>query len=101
MAFELIAHQRFAARLYGFVDERNGEVRHPDMAGKAVALDLAERAERFRKRNLRIGPMQQQKVDLAQAQPHQAIARGAFELARGEMRRPDFRGDEHLTALDT
>ena len=44
--------------------------------------------------------MQQQEIDLAQAQPHQAVARRAFELARGEMRRPDFRGHEHLLAPD-
>ena len=43
--------------------------------------------------------MQQQQIDLAQPQPHQAIARRALELARGEMARPDFRGHEHVVAL--
>ncbi len=42
--------------------------------------------------------MQEQKIDLTKAQPHQAIARRALKLARGEMGRPDFRGDEERVA---
>ena len=57
-------------------------------------------AERLRQRNLRIGPVQQQQIDLAQAQPHQAIARGALQRPRRKMRRPDFGGDEEFVALD-
>ena len=60
------------------------------MARQPVALDLAQRADGFGKRDLRIGPMQQQQIDLAQPQPHQAIARRALELARGEMRSARF-----------
>ena len=82
------------------LDQRHGEVRHADMARQPVALDLAQRADGVRQRDLRIGPVQQQQVDLAQPQPHQAIARRALELARGEMARPDFGGDEHVVALD-
>src|SRR5271156_6333561 len=70
------------------------------MASQAVALDLAQRAERLRERNLRIGPMQQEEIDFAEAQPHEAISRGALKLARREMRRPDFRGHENVVALD-
>ena len=35
-----------------------------------------------------------------QPQPRQAVLGGAFELARGKMRRPDLGDDEHLVALD-
>src|SRR5262249_38218559 len=75
-------------------------IRNPDMARQAVALDLAERAERVAEWNLRIGPMQQQQVYFAQAQPCQAVTRGAFEIARREMRGPDFRRHEDIAALD-
>ena len=44
--------------------------------------------------------MQQQKIDFAQAQPHQAVASRTFKLARGKMRRPDFRRHEQIVALD-
>jgi len=79
------------------LEERDAVVH---LAGEPVALDLAQGAERFGERNLRIGPMQQEQIDLAQAQPHQAVARGALKLARSEMRRPDFRGQKHFAALD-
>ena len=43
--------------------------------------------------------MQQEKIDLA-PQPRQASLRRALQLARREMTRPDFGGDEHVAALD-
>ena len=61
---------------------------------------LHNAAERFRERNLRIGPVQQQEIDFAQAQPHQAVVRRTFQRPRCEMRRPDFRGHEQFVALD-
>src|ERR1700728_4097514 len=64
-----------------------------------VALDLAKRAECFRERNLRIGPVQQKKIDLAQAQPRQRFACGPIEFARRKMRGPNLRGDEDIAAL--
>src|SRR5579883_1377476 len=68
------------------------------MAGETVALDLAQRAERLRERDLRIGPVQQEKIDLAHAQPGDRFAGGAFERPRCKMRRPHFRRDEELVA---
>ena len=60
------------------------------MARQPVALDLAQRAERFRERDLRIGPVQQQQIDFGQPQPHQTFARGALKLPRREMRSARF-----------
>ena len=70
------------------------------MAREALALDAGEGAEGFRQRNLRAGPMQQQQIDLAEAEPRQTPARGAFKLAGREVRRPDLRGHEDLVAPD-
>src|SRR5262249_21396195 len=100
MTFDLVADQRFAGQPHSLFDEFNCEIRNPDMARQAVALDLAERAERVAEWNLRIGPMQQQQVYSGQAQPCQAVTRGAFEIARREMRGPDFRRHEDIAALD-
>ena len=51
-------------------------------------------------RDLRVRPMQQEEIHLREPQPRQALLGGALELARGEMRRPDLGGDEHVVALD-
>src|SRR6516225_9866181 len=100
MTFDLVADQGFARQSHGLFDEFNCEIRNADMACQAVTLDLAERAERAAEWNLRIGPMQQQQVHFAQAQPRKAVTRGTFEIARREMRRPDFRRYENIAALD-
>src|ERR1700751_472883 len=60
MAFDLIADQRLGRKLGGFLEKLDREIRHADVAGEPVALDLAQRAERVGKRNLWIGPMEQQ-----------------------------------------
>jgi hypothetical protein len=52
-------HTSGGARLQGLIEQRYGKVGQADIAGEAIALDLAERAKRFLKRNLRIGPVQQ------------------------------------------
>src|SRR5208282_725831 len=81
MALDLIADQGFARRPHRFLDLRHGEVGYADMACEAVALDAREGAERFRQRQLRVGPMQQEQIDLAEAEPRQTRARRAFKLA--------------------
>ena len=90
MAFDLIADQRLGRDPRRLLDQRHGEIGNADVTGEPVALDLAQGTERF-ERDLRIGPMQQQQIDLGQAQPRQAIVRGAFQRPRRKMRRPDFR----------
>ena len=88
------------SRPQGMLDQRDGEIRHADVSREPVALDLAQRADGFGERHVRIGPVQQQQIDLAEPQPRQAIARRALQLARREMTGPDFGGDEHVAALD-
>jgi hypothetical protein len=100
MQLDLIADERLARERHRFLDQRDGEVRHADVAGNARLLDLAKRAERLGERDARVRPMQQEQIDLGKPQPRQAVLRCAFELARRKVRRPDFGGDKHLVALD-
>src|SRR5208282_820540 len=100
MALDLIADNWFGGSLQGFLDLRHGEVGYADMTRETLALDAGERAEGFRQRNLRARPMQQQEIDLAEAEPRQTSARGAFKLAGREVRRPDLRGHEDRVAPD-
>src|SRR6516165_1606832 len=72
MHLDLVAHQRLLRELHGLLDQRDGEVRHADVARKSHTLDLAERAERVAQRNLRIRPVQQEEIDLRELQPLQA-----------------------------
>src|SRR5215468_1920531 len=99
MHLDLVAHQRLLRELHGLLDQRDGEVRHADVARKSHTLDLAERAERVAQRNLRIRPVQQEQIDLRELQPLQARLRGTLEVAGGKVRRPHLRGDEHLLAF--
>jgi hypothetical protein len=58
VALDLVADQGFGHDPHRLFDERDREVGNADMARKPVLLDLAQRAKRFRKRDLRIGPVQ-------------------------------------------
>ena len=101
MAFDLVADQGLAARSASASSiSATVKLEMPMWRASPSRLTLHKRAERFLKRNLRIGPVQQQQIDFAQAQPHQAVARRALERPRREMRRPDFGGHEQFAALD-
>ena len=47
MAFDLIADQRLGRDRQRLLDQGHGEIGNADMAGKPVALDLAQRADRL------------------------------------------------------
>ena len=59
---------------------------------------MRERIQRLRQRHARIRPVQQQQVDLGDAQLVQALLGGAFEVMWRKVTGPDFCGDEHLVA---
>src|SRR5215207_7894875 len=61
--------------------------------------DPCQRAQRLHQRHLRVRPVQQQQVDLGQAQSHQAFLGRTLQIMRREMRRPDLGGEEDLIAL--
>ena len=100
MHLDLIADQRLVRKLHGLFDQRDGEVRYADVAGKSRALDLAEGAERVAQRDLRVGPMQQKQVDVREPQSLQTCLRRALEIAGGKVRRPYLRGDKDVLARD-
>jgi len=101
MHLDLVADQRLACKPQRLFDERNREVGNADVAGEPALLDLAQRAQRFGKRNLRVRPVEQQEVDRRQPQPPQAALGGTFQLVGREMRGPYLGGDENLVARDT
>jgi hypothetical protein len=82
---ELVAHQRLGRQRRRFVEQRDVEIRHADVARHAGFLDLAKRAERFDERHLRVRPVQQQQVDLGQPQLHQALLGGTQQFPRGKV----------------
>jgi hypothetical protein len=45
-------------------------------------------------------PIQQQQIDMRQAQPGQALLGGSLKIVRRKMRGPDLGGHEHLVAID-
>src|SRR6516165_215549 len=71
------------------------------MVGQACSFRFAKRADCISERNLRIGPMQEQEIDMRQTQSRQAVSGGAFKRTRLEMRWPDLGRDEDLVAVDS
>ncbi len=61
---------------------------------------MRQRAQRFGKRHVRIWPVQQQQIDLGQAQLAQAFLGGSFQIVRREVGGPHLGGDEHVLAPD-
>src|SRR6516225_12007863 len=59
MHLDLVADEGLLRELYRLLDQRHGEIRYPDVAGKSQPLDCAERTQGLAQWNLRIGPVQQ------------------------------------------
>ena len=100
MAFELIATSGSLVACSASSISATVKLETPMWRASPSRLTFAQRAKRFRERDLRIGPVQQQQIDFAQAKLRQAFARRALEFTRRKMARPDFRGHEHVVALD-
>ena len=100
MHLDLVADQRLAREPDRFIDQRDREVGHADMAGQTVLLDPAQGAQRFGQGYQRVRPVQEQQIDLGQAQPGEAALGGMLELMGGEMRRPYLGGQENIVAPD-
>jgi hypothetical protein len=73
MILDLVADQRFRTYRHRRLDQGDGEIGHADMPRQPLLFDPRQRAERFDQRHLRVRPVQQQQIDLGQAQPHQAF----------------------------
>jgi hypothetical protein len=82
-------------------DQGDGEIRNANVTRETELPGIRQRAQRLRQRHMRIGPVQQQQVDVGHAQADQAFFGGAFEIVRSEMRGPDLGGHKHLVAADS
>jgi hypothetical protein len=100
MILDLIAYQRRRTGRDGLFDQRHREVRYADMPGHAEFPDMCKRAQRLLQRNAGIGPVQQQQIDVPQAQRCQALLGGSLKIVRRKMRGPHLGGHEHLLAID-
>ena len=63
-------------------------------------LHPGERADRIGERNARVRPVDQQEVDVGEAQLRQAFLGGPLEFARRQVVLPDLGGDEDVVAPD-
>src|SRR5581483_8628123 len=99
MVLDLVADQPLRAGLHRLPDQRHREIGNADVACQPHLLGVGERAERLGQRHLRIGPVQQQQIDMGLAQPHQALLGRALQVMRSEMIGPDLGGEEDVVAL--
>jgi hypothetical protein len=100
MEFDLIADQRLRAGRDRLFDQSHGKIRNADVPRQTDFLDIRQRTQGLLQRHPRIGPMQQQQIDLGKMQLAQAFSGGALKIVRREMRGPDLGRHEHIVALD-
>ena len=84
--FDLVVDQRLGRESHRFVHERRREIRHADVAGKPRLFILHNAGIVSRQRNTRIGPVDQQQVDVCELELDQALLGGVLEIARRQMR---------------
>ena len=68
MVFDLIAQQVGAMPFDRFLQQRDGEVADADMPCLALGLDLRQRLQAVAERDLDVGPVDQQQIDMVGAQ---------------------------------
>src|SRR5499433_2904686 len=100
MDLDLVRHQRFARELHRLLQQRDGEIRDPDMLGAPVAFGLAQNAERLLQRHLRTRPMDEKKVDPGKLELLQALIERALEVGGGKLIVIDLGSDENMLALE-
>src|SRR3954447_26034529 len=66
MDLDLVGHQGLARKLGRLFQQGGGEIRDPDMLCASVAFGLAQDAEGFRQRYLRVRPMDEEQIDPGQ-----------------------------------
>src|SRR5690349_21552544 len=68
------------------------------MFGEAVALDLVQSTDRLLERNLGVGPVDQEKIDRADAETRNAFLCGALKIGGSQVFRLHFGRYEDLIA---
>ena len=85
VAFALQIDQRLRAERDRLVEQRDIEIRHADVARKAVALGLGERAHGFLERDGGVRPVHQQQVDIVDAEIFEALVDRAREIGGAQI----------------
>ncbi len=97
---DLVGDQRLGAQMNGLVEQRQGEIGNADMARQTLALGLGQRAQRFSQWHARLRPMNQQQVNMVEAQSLEAGFDRAGKVSLTCIFFRHFGGDEQLIAID-
>ena len=73
-----------------------GKFDTPMLRDPPVLAQPVERVQRLLERHLRVRPVQEQQVDVVDAEPLERVLGGALDLVGGRRRRPDLRREEDL-----
>ena len=100
----LLAQERVVLDLVGehgrelerLLQQAGGEVRHADLPHAPVVPEPVQRAERLLQRHLRVRPVQQQQVDVVDAEPLERLLGVALDQLRRGVRVRHLRGQEDL-----
>ena len=90
MVLDLIAEQIGAMLFNRFPKQSDREVADADVTRLARSLDFGQRLETVAKRDLGIGPVDQQQIDMIGAQLCQAFIDRALQIAGSDVIVPDL-----------
>ena len=98
---DLIAGKQIARQADSFINLTDGKIGHPDVAGEPAIFHFIQSADRIGQWYGFGGPVDQCKIEGGNAEPPQACLDRTLQVAIGNVRRPDFGGDEDIVAIDT
>src|SRR5262249_38026178 len=88
--------QRLGAEADGFIEHGDVEIGNADMAREALPLGFGQRGNGLAQRNVRVGPMHEQKVDEIDVEIFQALLDRAREIVRAQVFVRDFGGQKNV-----
>ncbi len=100
MVFDLIAQQIGAVPFDRFLQQCDGEVADADVARLALGLDLGQRLQAVAERDLGVGPVDQQQIDMIGPQLFQAFIDRALKIAGSDPLVPDLGREENFVTRD-
>ena len=90
--------QRLGTEPDCFVEHRDIEICNADMAGEALPLRFGKRADRLAERDLRVRPMDHEKIDVVDTEIPQALLDRSREIIGAQIFVRYFGGQEDLAA---
>jgi hypothetical protein len=100
MIFDLIAQQIDLQLLDRFAQQRHREVADPDIPCPTGRPHRFQRPQGLGQRNARIGPMDQQQIDIIRAQPAQAVGGRSRQIGAGKLVIPNLGGQKNVASVD-